>query len=107
MSARFTTYSAQNNNCQTFIHAFLSSNGLDTTETKSFVLQDTEHLFENNPRFRKIVNTITDTAGLNNRINQLPIVKAVVQPRTIPQSDFAKTTIEKIKRIVKLPFYNF
>jgi hypothetical protein len=54
----------RDNNCQYFINLVLKSNGLNTDELESFVIQDTRHLFDNNPRFRKIVNSITDVGAI-------------------------------------------
>jgi hypothetical protein len=64
MGDKFFTYKGQDNNCQFFINSILKSNGLNTDELEKFVLQDTKHLFDNNPRFRKIVNSITDIGAV-------------------------------------------
>jgi hypothetical protein len=64
MQDKFFTYKGQDNNCQFFINSILKSNGLNTDELEKFVLQDTKHLFDNNPRFRKIVNSITDIGAV-------------------------------------------
>lgn len=64
MGDKFFSYKGQDNNCQFFINSILKSNGLNTDELEKFVLQDTRHLFDNNPRFRKIVNSITDIGAV-------------------------------------------
>ena len=57
---KFLSYSASNNNCQHFITAFLEANKIGDSSDISFVKQDTENLFEGNPTFRKIVNSVTN-----------------------------------------------
>jgi hypothetical protein len=64
MGDKFFSYKGLDNNCQYFINSVLKSNGLNTDELESFVIQDTRHLFDNNPRFRKIVNSITDVGAI-------------------------------------------
>lgn len=64
MGNAFFLYKGQDNNCQFFINQILKSNGLNTDELEKFVLQNTRTLFQNNPRFRKIVNTITDIGAI-------------------------------------------
>ena len=64
---KFFTYSASHNNCQDFIVNLLEANhmGGDVIE---FVKQNTKQLFEGLPRLRKISNTITDVAGIADKI---------------------------------------
>ena len=69
MGNKFFTYSGKDNNCQYFIDSILKSNYLSTSENSKFILQDTRHLFENNPKFRKLSNTVTDVAAIHNRLN--------------------------------------
>ena len=69
MENKFFTYSGKDNNCQYFIDSILKSNHLSTSENSKFILQDTRHLFENNPKFRKLSNTVTDVAAIHNRLN--------------------------------------
>ena len=69
MGNKFFTYSGKDNNCQYFIDSILKSNHLSTSENSKFILQDTRHLFENNPKFRKLSNSVTDIAAINNRLN--------------------------------------
>ena len=70
MGDKFFDYKGLDNNCQFFISNILKSNGLNNSGLSTFVLQDTRRLFDNNPKFRKIVNTITDTRAVSNRIIQ-------------------------------------
>ena len=67
---KFFTYKAVDNNCQFFISSILESNGLMTNELQNFILQDTRKLFENNPKFRKFVNSITDIGAIGNNLKQ-------------------------------------
>ena len=67
----FFSYSGSHNNCQVFIDSILKTNGLSNQEISKFILQDTRHLFSNNPRFRKLSNTVTDIAAINHRVNDL------------------------------------
>ena len=69
MGNKFFTYSGKDNNCQFFIDSILKSNHLSTSENSKFILQDTRHLFENNPKFRKLSNSVTDAAAIHNRLN--------------------------------------
>ena len=64
MREKFFTYQPTNNNCQEFILQLLVSNGLNTDVLEEFVIQDVGKLFENNPQFRKIVTTVTDTGSI-------------------------------------------
>lgn len=64
MGNAYFLYKGQDNNCQFYINQILKSNGLNTDELEKFVLQNTRVLFQNNPRFRKIVNTITDIGAI-------------------------------------------
>ena len=70
MGDKFFSYKGLDNNCQFFVGSLLKANHLSTPQILDFVLQDTRHLFENNPRFRKIVNSITDTGAVSNRVKQ-------------------------------------
>ena len=88
LGGKYSKYSAYDNNCQTFVDAILSSNGLNTADVKKFVLQDTKHLFENDSRFRKIVNTITDVGGVKKQIE--PAVVDRIKSRIIPFNDLLK-----------------
>jgi hypothetical protein len=70
MGDKFFDYKALDNNCQFFVSSILKSNGLNRGELSTFVLQDTRKLFEDNPKFRKIVNSITDTGAITSHIKQ-------------------------------------
>lgn len=108
LGGNYNKYSAYDNNCQTFVNAILSSNGLNTPEIKKFVLQDTKHLFENDSRFRKIVNTITDIGGVKKTIE--PAVIDTVKSRVLPFSELLHpkydkyNLLDKIKKKIANPF---
>ena len=70
MGDKFFTYKGLDNNCQYFVASLLRGSHLATPQILDFVLQDTRHLFENNPRFRKIVNSITDVGAVASRVKQ-------------------------------------
>lgn len=55
---RFYSYSTSNN-CQAFIQMLLINNNVDDNNIISFVKQDTESVFKNNPNLRKFSNSIT------------------------------------------------
>ena len=57
---KFLSYEASNNNCQHFVTAFLEANNIGDSRDIAFVKQDTDSLFEGNPVFKKIVNSITN-----------------------------------------------
>ena len=71
MGGDFFSYSGSHNNCQIFIDSILKSNSLSSLENSKFILQDTRHLFSNNPRFRKLSNTVTDIAAIKHRVDDL------------------------------------
>jgi hypothetical protein len=60
---KFFSYSSYNNNCQYMILNLLSSNGILTPDLSSFIKQNTESIFANNPTLRKLTNNITDMDG--------------------------------------------
>ena len=57
------SYSSYDNNCQYFILNLLHANGINNDDADSFIKQDTEYIFSNNPTLRKLANNITDTDG--------------------------------------------
>jgi hypothetical protein len=63
MGSNFFTYSGSSNNCQNFILGLLKGSGALTPEAQQFIKQDTEHLFENIPWTKRIMDTITDAAA--------------------------------------------
>lgn len=89
MGDKFFTYKGLDNNCQYFVSSLLKANHLSTPKILDFVLQDTRHLFENNPRFRKIVNSITDTGAVSSRIAQ-GVQKVVHQSAKDTAKDVAR-----------------
>jgi hypothetical protein len=62
--SQFYFYQALSTNCQKFINDILTSNGLSNSENKKFILQDTENLFNQDTRYRKLLNTVTDIASI-------------------------------------------
>lgn len=75
---KYFRYSGANNNCQIYLDSILSANNLNSNDAKQFILQDTKSLFENNVKFRKILNTITDISAGVNRL--APYVAPLLQP---------------------------
>jgi hypothetical protein len=70
MNSDFFDYQGLTNNCQNFISNILKSNGLNTDDLNDFVLQNTKALFNNNPKLRKLLNTITDIGAIGSNIIQ-------------------------------------
>jgi hypothetical protein len=65
----FFKYDAFNNNCQMFIANILRANNLSTPDIEAFVVQDAQSLLQQLPKYTKpFANTITNIAGLANRI---------------------------------------
>jgi hypothetical protein len=60
---KFFSYSGYDNNCQSFVLNLLNSNGILTNELDTFIKQNTESIFANNPTLRKLTNNITDLDG--------------------------------------------
>ena len=109
MGDKFTSYAAKDNNCQNFVSSILVANSLGGDIT-GFVNQDVEHLFKDDVRIRKIVNTTTDLKGLTNRINQIPIINKITTRLTTPASDLVKPIYNKLNIIDKLkevPYNSF
>ena len=65
---KYFNYQALSNNCQKFIDEMLYANGMNNAELHKFILQDSSELLGNDPNYRKLVNTLTDTKTLFNRI---------------------------------------
>ena len=57
---RFVAYNGSNNNCQVFIINLLHANGINNPTYDNFIKQDTTFVFQNNPKFRKFLNTVTE-----------------------------------------------
>ena len=66
---KFFTSSASHNHCQDFIVNLLQANHMGG-DVIGFVKQDTKVLFEGLPRLRKIANTVTDVAGVADKVIQ-------------------------------------
>lgn len=56
---KFYAYSASSNNCQDFVMMLLNASKLATPHVTAFTKQDTSTLFKNDPRLRKISNSVT------------------------------------------------
>lgn len=66
---KFTDYDPIRNNCQVFIDAMLSANGLNNPELKKFVLQDAIKIFEQTPSLTgKFAQFVTDIGARVNRL---------------------------------------
>lgn len=65
---KFYNYQALSNNCQKFVDEMLYANGLNNAELHKFILQDSTELLNDDPNFRKLVNTLTDGKTVFNRI---------------------------------------
>ena len=108
MHDKFFSYKGLDNNCQYFVSSILKANGLSTPQLLDFVLQDTRHLFENNPRFRKIVNSITDTGAVATNVKEVATKIATQTPRETVK-DVVKevaTAIPKFSELTHPYFYN-
>ena len=64
MGSNFLIYSASTYNCQNFIMNILEANGLETPESRKFIMQDTEQVFKGLPNiFKKGSDFITNLAS--------------------------------------------
>ena len=70
MGSAFLPYSPSQNNCQDFITAILEANNLMTSELRSFVKQNTDEIFKQNPTLAKISKGLTDLGASVNVIQQ-------------------------------------
>jgi hypothetical protein len=65
----FTSYSAKSNNCQDFVQAVLSANGLSSPIYTKFVKQDTESVFKNLPSYaEKLADFVTGAQRVVERL---------------------------------------
>ena len=60
---KFYSYSSYDNNCQYFVLSLLYANGINDDGLTSFIKQDTEDIFRNNPYLRRFSNNVTDIDG--------------------------------------------
>jgi hypothetical protein len=107
MTDKFFTYKGQDNNCQFFINSILKSNGLNTDELEKFVLQETRSLFQNNPRFRKLVNSITNIGAVaTTTIDE--VKEEIEDPKNEPKLIDRTLTFknEILKPLLKVGFQN-
>lgn len=61
---RFNSYSAQSNNCQDFLLNLLKANNLSNPKIETFIKQDVQDLFEENPNISKVAQVATDIGGI-------------------------------------------
>lgn len=65
----FNRYDARRLNCQDFVLSVLKSNGLNTSNTESFIKQDAEQVFKKMPTLtQKIGKFFTNTGAVVNKI---------------------------------------
>lgn len=60
---KFTSYTAETNNCQNFLVSILNANGIGTEEDKKWIKQDTDEVFKKVPTFAKVLGNLATTAG--------------------------------------------
>ncbi len=63
---KFFSYSAKDNNCGNFIEYILKTNGMNSEATHDYIGQDAKAILKGFPSLRKVMNTLTDTAGRAN-----------------------------------------
>jgi hypothetical protein len=63
---KFFSYSAKDNNCGNFIEYILKTNGMNNEATNDYIGQDAKAILKGFPSLRKVMNTLTDTAGRAN-----------------------------------------
>jgi len=67
----FTSYSSRRNNCQDFVQAVLSANGLSSPIYTKFIKQDTESIFKNLPSYaEKLSDFVTGAQRVVERVVQ-------------------------------------
>ena len=64
MGGKFYKYSANNNNCQTFVLSILRSNELGSQEDYDFIKQNTRQLFQDDSFLKKVSNSVTRTGAV-------------------------------------------
>jgi hypothetical protein len=67
----FTSYSSRRNNCQDFIQAVLSANGLSSPIYTQFIKQDLQQVFENLPKYsEQIADFVTGAQRVVEKVIQ-------------------------------------
>ena len=66
----FYSYNASSNNCQNFVLFLLKGSNLLTPQSQEFTKQNTQALFDKDPRLRKIANTFTKIGAIVNATMQ-------------------------------------
>lgn len=65
----FSTYDAQNLNCQNFLVNILDANNIGDSSDKSFIVQDADKIFKELPEFSKVLgNAATNLGAIFNRL---------------------------------------
>ena len=69
--SNFSSYNAKSNNCQDFMLAVLSANGLSSPELTKFIKQNVEAVFNNLPSYAEAIsNFVTGTQAVADRVIQ-------------------------------------
>lgn len=87
MGGKFFSYKPQDNNCQFFIQSFLDANGLGSSESENFIMQNVNSLFDQDTRFRKLVNTVT------------AVGKVIAENKTVDKLRDSKSIGEAIRKV--------
>jgi hypothetical protein len=95
MGGKYFSYKAQDNNCQFFVKSFLSANGLGSSETTTFIIQDVSSLFDKDPKFRKLVNTIT---GIGKEVAENKTIADIVT-EVKPRLKKIENSLRKVKPV--------
>lgn len=70
LGSQFFSYDAVNNNCQDFLLAVLTANGIGSQVDYDFIKQDTKQLFEGLPALKKFAHFATEVAERANIVTQ-------------------------------------
>ncbi len=79
----FYSYNASSNNCQNFVLFLLKGSNLLTPQSQEFTKQNTQALFDKDPRLRKIANTFTKIGAIVNATMQGGEIKKRGRPKKI------------------------
>ncbi len=89
----FSTYDAQNLNCQNFLVNILDANNIGDSSDKSFIVQDADKIFKELPEFSKVLgNAATNLGAIFNRL-----IKGEGDPKSLKE-----LSLEKIKEQIKM-----
>lgn len=98
---KFFKYDAKANNCQQFIKDLLVSNGIHDPTILTFVRQDTESIFKNQPGLRRLANSVTDAANVVMGVSQMPrlLQRKVEQHTRRPLRAAGRTISRGVRRL--------